>query len=68
MLSAYQLSCGYVQLKEEDGVRVTLWKQHGVYHVRAHSFVDHIRLEWMVYSTLAEARKAFRDMVLKFIH
>ena len=59
-LTDYGLSCGYVETKWTDSaahVQVTLWKEHGVYHVRAHSHGIGARLWWDTFRTLTEARK-----------
>ena len=65
MLSAYNLACGYVQRFERGNFTVSLWKEHGVYHVRAHEFDGRGRIAWEVFSTLKPARKAFQSMKRK---
>src|ERR1700759_403472 len=57
-LTAYEFACGYVQHAERGmqhdpenlaptaGVSLTLWKEHGTFHVRAHDFGKHERLFW----------------------
>ena len=62
-LSAYELACGYVERFEHDNLWVTLWREHGVYHVRAHEFNGRGRLAWSVFSTLTAARRYHRRMV-----
>jgi hypothetical protein len=65
MLSAYNLACGYVQRFEQGSFRVSLWKEHGVYHVRAHEFDGRGRIAWDVFETLTDARKSFQSMKRK---
>jgi hypothetical protein len=57
-LTAYGLSCGYVEQHEAENIRTTLWKEHGTYHVRAHS--ENLgRLFWESFRTLGEATKRY---------
>lgn len=58
-LSRYNLCCGYVQVHEEKGIRLTMWHEHNTYHVRAHNHTEHVRLFWDVFETLTDARKRF---------
>jgi hypothetical protein len=62
MLSAYELACGYIQRIEKKGVVVTLWREHGVYHVRAHEYSKG-RIQWNTFRLLKDAHKSFADMV-----
>jgi hypothetical protein len=64
MLTAYQLSCGYVQQHERNGICVTLWREHTVYHVRVHDFNSHERIAWYSFRTITPARRAYRKAVL----
>lgn len=57
-LTAYALACGYIEKKERGTVQVTLWREHGVYHVRAHDF-ERGRIFWDSFITLTDARKRF---------
>lgn len=66
MITAYQFACGYVDRVERGKVWVTLWKEHGVYHVRAHEFDGRGRLAWKVFQTLTAARRYHRRMVRMF--
>ena len=67
MSTAYELACGCIDRTECGGVRVTLWKEHNVYHVRAHSFAKHRRISWEVFRLLPTARKAYRRAVRELI-
>jgi hypothetical protein len=67
MLSDYELSCGYVESAMRNKVQVKLWKEHGVYHIRAHDFNSHARIDWKVYPELKQARACFDRMVCKHI-
>ena len=51
MSTAYELACGCIDRTERGGVRVTLWKEHNVYHVRAHSFAEHRRISWKSFAS-----------------
>jgi hypothetical protein len=58
-LTPYALACGYAERITPDEVQVTLWQEHGAYHVRAHDFAAGRRIEWLSFTTLAAAREAF---------
>ena len=76
-LSAYGLSCGYIELAEYGKVpvtchivsppfetigpvvTVTLWHEHGAFHVRAHNHADGERISWEVFPTLGKARRCY---------
>lgn len=67
-LTAYQLSCGYVQktiLKSCHLFETTLelYKEHGHYHVRSFRLVNNSssaeRLTWEVFDSLKDARNFF---------
>ena len=71
-LSSYQLKCGYVQehvinLNYLYYIKVEIYHEHSVYHVRAFNFVKGSsvsdRLEWKNYHTLKEARKRFKELI-----
>lgn len=56
-VSAYGFACGYSESRDtEHGYSVTLWREHGTYHVRIHDR----RIAWESFSTLAAARRFFR--------
>lgn len=65
-LSAFQLSCGYVQERKIGADKVELYREHMAYHVRR--FSDsvcgrRIQEAWLVFETVAEARRAFNRQV-----
>lgn len=65
-LPAQLLACGavqYFELRKPCGelTKVTLWKEHSVYHVRAHIFDGLGRLFWDSFPTLTEARARFKQ-------
>lgn len=62
-LSAYELSCGALQTYNQGDLRITLWREHNVYHVRAHEFNGAGRKDWQVYRTLTAARKHFGFLI-----
>jgi hypothetical protein len=54
-LTAYELSCGYIQTHTDSKKRVTLHREHTVYHVRAFDS-EGTRTAWDSYRTLTNAR------------
>lgn len=59
--TAYALACGDTQTATtRTGAAVTLWMEHGTYHVRTHDHNGRGRLAWDVFDNLTEARRAFR--------
>lgn len=58
-LTAYALACGYREVMTFGSVRLMLWAEHGVYHVRAHDEVSGIRLFWDSFPRLGEGRRRF---------
>ena len=58
-VSAYGLACGYVERVTLGATQLSLWCEHGVYHVRAHEFGGHGRLFWDSFRLLGAARKRF---------
>ena len=63
MLTAYQLACGYIERKQSNYGTVTLWQEHGIYHVKRISyFIDGrpIQDSWLCLETVKEARKAYK--------
>jgi hypothetical protein len=60
-LTRYALSCGYVEFSPTTASTViTLWREHGVYHVRAHNHETGQREAWRVFRTLTAARRFYR--------
>lgn len=68
MLTPYQLACGYVEQQEIKTTRVTLWNEHGVYHVRAHDFEQRGRLAWEVFTKLTEAREFYTKLCKQYLN
>lgn len=60
-LSLYALSCGYVEVWGDGVQQTTLWREHGVYHVRSHNFEEHKRIQWDTAATLGEARRLLME-------
>ncbi len=58
-ISAYGLACGYAESAYHGRVNVTLWAEHGVYHVRAHDHGNKRRVFWKSFHRLSDARKHF---------
>jgi len=56
-LSAFQLSCGYIQ--QNSSKRVKLYREHTVYHVRAFD-AEGNRLAWDSFPTAKKAQERFR--------
>lgn len=59
-LTVYSFLCGYIEQTDIEGKRTTLWLDCGVWHVRAHNFIEHKRIAWETFNTLREARKFYR--------
>lgn len=66
-MTAYELACGSVQSSNKNGITVKLWKEHNVYHVRAHDLNEHLRLEWSSFKNLTLAQKEFRNLTKKYL-
>jgi len=60
-LTAQALACGYYQVKHYGPIQIKLWKQHTVYHVRAHDFETGKRRLWETFYTLAAARRYYNN-------
>lgn len=60
-LTDFAFACGYVESRQIGTIRIKLWKEHLVFHVRAHCS-ERGRLFWDSYSTLAAARKRFNSV------
>ena len=60
-LSAYSFACGYVEVDFIAEVRLSMWKEHNTYHVRAHDNKAGQRLFWDVFDTIGPARKRYRQ-------
>lgn len=61
-LTSYALACGYIEIKQtEDGLRTTLWKEHGTFHVRhvQRGNRGEQKIYWQAFGKLKEARKLF---------
>jgi hypothetical protein len=62
-LSAYQLACGSIERKVNKTGSVTLWREHGTYHVKRISyFIDGrpIQDAWLCPETLKAAHRAYK--------
>lgn len=68
-LSAYQLSCGYIQQKQLRTsylleTKIELYKEYNHYHVRAFNYTKGStsgdRIAWRVFDTLNDARKYYK--------
>jgi len=62
-LSSYGLACGYVEKKEFDGYRISMWKEHNAYHVQYFD-KEEGRFHWDVFDTLGKARQAYRKTLM----
>jgi hypothetical protein len=63
-LTAYALACGYMERKTYGNCEITLWQEHGVYHVRAHVRAhdnERGRRFWASFRTLTEARRHYAN-------
>jgi len=74
MVTAYELACGAVDIRRKlildrypaTDYQLTLWREHGTYHVRLHNFSEHSRVFWDSFNTLAQARKRFAAAVREY--
>lgn len=64
-LTPYAFACGYVEEDEQNGIRITLWKEGG-YHVRAYDHGQGTRLFWETYPKLSRARIQFARLKRKY--
>ena len=60
-LSAYALSCGYVEITEDGQKVILLSKEHGVYHVRK-KVIEGKWTIWQSYDTLKDAQQAYKNL------
>ena len=60
-LSAYGLSCGYVERLDNGCIIVQLSKEHGVYHVKK-KVIKYQWTIWQSYDTLKEAQQAYKNL------
>jgi hypothetical protein len=66
-LNAYQLACGYLQIKRfmRQKLSVTLWHESAHYHVRLAYYAHPTMVGFIEWhgglDTLSEARKVFRN-------
>lgn len=58
-VTKYGLATGLQEYREKDGVRVTMYMEHSVIHVRCHSFNTHGRIGWQSFRNITDARFAF---------
>ena len=56
-LSDQALSEGKVQVREYGTIKIELYKEHEVYHVKM--FREGRRLTWITFESLGKARRAF---------
>lgn len=70
-ISAYGFACGYIEAVENDYKYVTIWAEHGAYHVRwqldkgeVYRYWTCEDNGWATFDALADARKQY-DKVKK---
>jgi hypothetical protein len=59
MLTGYALACGYMETETIGTVAISLWKEHGAFHVRAHC-KERGRLFWESFRNADGGIKAAR--------
>lgn len=64
----YGFDCGYQETTEAHDVTVTLYREHGTYHVRAHDHARHERLAWTRYEMIGPARREYDRLAAKYRH
>lgn len=63
-LTVHGLAMGYVQTRYSGKVKVTLSREHGMYHVRGVYYAGERkgdRHSWQTFNSLTEARKCFYE-------
>lgn len=60
-LSAYGLSCGYIERIEDGCIVVQLSHEHGIYHVKK-KVIEGKWSTWQSYDTLTEARQVYKNL------
>lgn len=64
-LTRYSFACGYIMEHKIPGYEITMWQEHGAYHVRAtqQNGTWWQRIFWDVFDgdELTKARKRYRD-------
>jgi hypothetical protein len=61
LLTDYALSCGYIETIEDVASKSTLWKEHGMYHIRLVSKRSGVATNWESYDKLTDARGRMRE-------
>ena len=57
-LTHYALACGYIQIFDPtDTMRLTLWHEGNVFHIRLFEHSEHKRVFWHSFDNLTAARK-----------
>lgn len=58
-LTAYSFICGYIEVKNKDGIETTIWRDGGCnfYNIKRFNRVTGKRIFWKDAKTIKEARK-----------
>lgn len=70
-LSDYGFACGYMENLEipiNNGIRVSIYKENGVYHVSAFDHKKGNRLKWESFHLLKAARAEFYRLTKKMFN
>lgn len=67
-VTAYGFACGYKEARTlpASNVRVEIYSEHGVYHVRAHHFGTTKRLAWETAENVTGARALYRALCQRY--
>lgn len=69
LLTKYGLSCGYIETKTRNFIRIELYREHETYHLRAFdesADAAQFRLSWDTFPTLGAARAHYRKLKMQF--
>ena len=62
-ITLFELACGGVRSQYVGRINITLWQEHGTYHVRAHDHGNSKRLWWDSYNKLGAADLSYEKHV-----
>jgi hypothetical protein len=61
--SAYGFACGYQDIENVGTIQVSMYQEHGCYHVRSYDHATHQRIAWHSTRELGRARALFHDTI-----
>ena len=60
--TAYGFACGYTKTSTNSDTRVQTYLEHGVYHVSAYDFNEHVSIGREAFTSIQRAKECHRDM------